>query len=55
MRLGFDISNYEKVYDVLVRKLGYGQDVFVTDDVIEIDKEDFSEITNALPDVIFRK
>lgn len=55
MRLSFDISNYGKVYDVLVRELGYEQDVFLTDDVIEIDEEDFSEITNALPDISFEQ
>lgn len=55
MRLRFKIENYEKVYDVLVNKLGYEQDMFLTDDCIEIDKKDLNTIKQALPDVCFKK
>ena len=55
MRLRFEIENYEKVYDALVNKLGFEQDIFLTDDVIEIDKTDFDKIKRVLPDVCFKK
>ena len=55
MRLSFKIENYKKVYDVLVNKFGFEKDIFLTDDVIEVDKESLAEIKEALPDVCFKK
>lgn len=53
MRVRFDIKHYDKVYDVLVRKMGIEQDAFLTDDVIEIEEENLPEIKKALPEVDF--
>lgn len=54
MRLRFKIEDYEKVYGVLVDKLGYEQDVFLTDDCIEVEEEDLNTIKQELPDVCFK-
>lgn len=53
MRLRFDIKEYGKIYDILVGILGFEQDCFLTDDCIEIDKEDFDTVKNILFDVEF--
>lgn len=55
MRVKFDIKHYDKVYDMLVRKMGIEQDAFLTDDVIEIEKENLQKIKKALPEVKFSK
>lgn len=55
MRLTFNIKDHKKVYDILIERFGYSPDVFLTDDVIEIDQEDFVNIKTLLPDVYFTK
>lgn len=55
MRLTFDINEYDKVYDALIGILGFEQECFQTDDVIEIYEEDLEVVRNILPDVEFKK
>jgi len=55
MRLTFDINEYDKVYDALIGILGFEQECFQTDDIIEIYEEDLETIRNILPDVEFKK
>ena len=53
MLLLFDIKYYERVYNTLINKLDFPQDIFETNDVIKIDKEDYNKIITALPDIKF--
>lgn len=54
IRVSFDISEHLKVYDILVNNLGFSQECFVTDDLIEIDELDFEFIKLSIPDVKFK-
>lgn len=53
--LYFDGQDYDNVYEVLVKKLGFDQDCFVTDDCIVIHREDVDQVKSALPDVHFQE
>ena len=55
MRLTFNINEYDKGYDALVRVLGFEQECFQTYDVIEVYWEDLDAIRNILPDVEVKK
>ncbi|MBQ3543487.1 MAG: hypothetical protein IJA34_00620 [Lachnospiraceae bacterium] len=55
LRLTFDITLYGKVYDTLVGILGYKQDCFLSDNCIEIKREDFESIKSILFDVNFKE
>lgn len=38
--LSFDISKHDEIFDIVVNNLGFGPDVFATDDVIIVETEE---------------
>lgn len=53
MRLRFDICDYDEVYEMLVEELGLPQDIFLTDDCIEIDEDDYEMVIEKLSHIEF--
>ena len=48
MRINFNPKDYDSIYNIAVKKLGYSPDCFLTDDVIEINDNDFEKFVNCI-------
>lgn len=53
--LYFDSQDYDNVYEVLVKKLGFDQDCFATDDCVVVNREEVDQVKSALPNVHFEE
>ena len=53
MRLKFDKEHYSRVYNALVTELKFPQDIFLTDDCIEIDEAEYKTVCSKVPFVKF--
>lgn len=51
MRINFNPKDYDAIYNIAVKKLGYPLDCFLTDDVIEIDDDDFKKFVDYIPSI----
>lgn len=54
MYLEFDAKHHDEVRYALVEALDYSPDIFIADDLLCINEEDYNEVINNLPNVQFK-
>lgn len=54
MYLEFDAKHHDEVHYALVEALDYSPDIFIADDLLCINEEDYNEVINNLPNVQFK-